>query len=56
MGLDEITAQTEARLAVAVTRGLLLDLLATGDREGTTAAFERYLRHSEAFWQSQRRW
>jgi AcrR family transcriptional regulator len=55
MGLDEITARTEARLALAVTRGLLLDLLATGDREGTTAAFERYLQHSEAFWQSRRR-
>ena len=34
-GLDEATARAEARLAVAVTRGLLLDLLATGDRVAT---------------------
>ena len=30
-----------ARLSIAVTRGLLLDLLATGDREGCDAAMER---------------
>jgi AcrR family transcriptional regulator len=46
-GLDDKTARAEARLAVAVTRGLLLDLLATGDRDGATEAFERYLRHTE---------
>jgi AcrR family transcriptional regulator len=45
-GLDEATARAEARLAVAVTRGLLLDLLATGDRAGVTEAFERYLHHA----------
>src|SRR4051794_2252029 len=33
----------EARLGVAVTRGLLLDLLATGDREAVDAAMERYI-------------
>lgn len=33
----------QLRLDVAVVRGLLLDLLITGDREGTDAAFERYL-------------
>jgi AcrR family transcriptional regulator len=32
-----------ARLAIAVTRGLLLDLLATGDREGCDAAMEAYI-------------
>ena len=48
-GLDESTARAEARLAVAVIRGLLLDLLATGDLEGTTTAFERYVQHAEAF-------
>jgi AcrR family transcriptional regulator len=48
-GLDEITARVEARLAVAVIRGLLLDLLATGDLAGTTAAFEQYVLHTEAF-------
>jgi len=47
-GLDDQTARAEARLAVAVTRGLLLDLLATGDRDGVTEAFERYLLHTEA--------
>ena len=46
-GLDAKTARAEARLAVAVTRGLLLDLLATGDRAGVTEAFERYLHHAE---------
>ena len=46
-GLDEVTARAEARLAVAVTRGLLLDLLATGDRAAVTEAFERYLHHSD---------
>jgi AcrR family transcriptional regulator len=46
-GLDAKTARAEARLAVAVTRGLLLDLLATGDRDGVTEAFERYLQHTE---------
>ena len=46
-GLDEATARAEARLAVAVTRGLLLDLLATGDRVAVTEAFERYLHHAD---------
>ena len=42
-GLDDKTARAEARLVVAVTRGLLLDLLATGDRDAVTEAFERFL-------------
>jgi AcrR family transcriptional regulator len=46
-GLDDTTARAEARLAVAVTRGLLLDLLASGDRDSVTEAFECYLRHAE---------
>jgi AcrR family transcriptional regulator len=48
-GTDPTAARAEARLALAVTRGLLLDLLATGDREGVSEAFERYLQHGEAF-------
>jgi AcrR family transcriptional regulator len=32
-----------ARLGIAVTRGLLLDLLATGDREAADAAMEAYI-------------
>jgi AcrR family transcriptional regulator len=46
-GADKITARADARLAVAIARGLLLDLLATGDREGVTEAFERYLQYAE---------
>jgi AcrR family transcriptional regulator len=48
-GLDEATARAEARLAVAVTRGLLLDLLATGDHVAVTEAFERYLHHTDPY-------
>jgi len=48
-GLDDQTARAEARLAVAVTRGLLLDLLATGDRVAVTEAFERYLDHTDQY-------
>jgi AcrR family transcriptional regulator len=48
-GLDDKTARAEARLAVAVTRGLLLDLLATGDRVAVTEAFERYVRHADHY-------
>jgi hypothetical protein len=43
-GADERYARADARLSVAVVRGLILDLLATGDRKGVTAAFDRYLR------------
>ena len=42
-GADPDAARAEARLGVAVTRGLLLDWLATGDREGVDQAFERYV-------------
>lgn len=33
----------DARLAIAVTRGLLLDLFATGDRTATDAAMRRFV-------------
>jgi AcrR family transcriptional regulator len=42
-GQPEAQARAEARLGVAVTRGLLLDLLATGDRDAVDAAMERYI-------------
>jgi len=42
-GADEAAARCQARLHLAVARGLLLDLLATGDREGVTRAYEHYL-------------
>jgi AcrR family transcriptional regulator len=42
-GMSPETARASARLGVAVSRGLLLDLLATGDRAGVDAAMERFL-------------
>jgi AcrR family transcriptional regulator len=42
-GRDEAEARAEARLGIAVTRGLLLDLLATHDRAAVDAAMERYI-------------
>jgi len=42
-GQDEAAARAEARLGIAVTRGLLLDLLATKDRAAVDAAMERYI-------------
>jgi AcrR family transcriptional regulator len=43
-GASEATARIDARLGMAVVRGLLLDLLGTGDRDGVTEAFERFFR------------
>jgi AcrR family transcriptional regulator len=42
-GASPETARAEARLSVAVTRGLLLDWLATGDRAAVDTAFERFV-------------
>jgi AcrR family transcriptional regulator len=42
-GLGSEAARAQARLDVAVTRGLLLDLLATGDTAGVDAAMAAYL-------------
>lgn len=42
-GLSEVAARAEARLGLAVVRGLLLDLLATGNETGVDEAFERHL-------------
>ncbi|HUZ22073.1 MAG TPA: TetR/AcrR family transcriptional regulator [Acidimicrobiales bacterium] len=42
-GMSREEARAEARLGAAVVRGLLLDLLASGDRRGADEAFERYL-------------
>jgi AcrR family transcriptional regulator len=41
-GADPATARIEARLGLAVVRGLLLDLLATGDRDGVDGAIELF--------------
>lgn len=43
MGVEPDEAKSLARLGLAVTRGLLLDLLATGDRDGVDAAMERWI-------------
>jgi AcrR family transcriptional regulator len=49
LGFPREHAAAQARLGVAVTRGLLLDLLATGDRGACDAAMEQYIRLGEAF-------
>jgi AcrR family transcriptional regulator len=41
-GVPRETARADARLGVAVTRGLLLDLVATGNREAVDEAYDRY--------------
>jgi AcrR family transcriptional regulator len=43
-GASEASAHIDARLGMAVVRGLLLDLLATGNRDAVTEAFERFVR------------
>jgi AcrR family transcriptional regulator len=45
-GEDQAEGQALARLNLAVVRGLLLDLLATGDRAGATGAMDLFLRLS----------
>ncbi|HEX2516126.1 MAG TPA: TetR/AcrR family transcriptional regulator [Chloroflexota bacterium] len=42
LGLAPEAVRADARLGVAVMRGLLLDLLATGERAAVDAALERY--------------
>src|SRR3954451_14339920 len=42
-GMSRRDARALARLGLAVVRGLLLDLLATGDRKGCTAALEHFI-------------
>ncbi|MFD6023786.1 TetR/AcrR family transcriptional regulator [Streptomyces griseoluteus] len=43
-GAEPDAARNRARLGLATVRGLLLDLLATGDRAGVDAAMEEFLR------------
>ncbi len=50
LGVPEDVARTHARLGLAVTRGLLLDLLATGDRAGVEAALEVFARRYSGRW------
>src|SRR5258705_497935 len=48
-GMSHETAEASARLSIAVTRGLLLDLLATGNRAGVDAAVEHWVELNAAF-------
>jgi len=50
VGVPADVARVHARLGLAVTRGLLLDLLATGDRAGTDAALEVFARRYAGRW------
>jgi AcrR family transcriptional regulator len=47
-GMEREEALAQARLGIAVSRGLLLDLLATGDRAAVDAAMEAYIALVEA--------
>ncbi len=47
-GLTQDEAEAEARLALAVSRGLLLDFLATGDRRAIDRAAEKYFERFES--------
>jgi AcrR family transcriptional regulator len=51
-GIPADVARVHARLGLAVTRGLLLDLLATGDRAGVDAALEAFAaRYAGRWWE-----
>lgn len=43
LGVPRTTARPRARLALAVSRGLLLDLAATGDRKAVDAAMDEFI-------------
>ncbi|MET8847370.1 TetR/AcrR family transcriptional regulator [Amycolatopsis sp. NPDC004625] len=46
-GIPEVDRPAHARLGLAVARGLLLDLVTTGDREAVDAAMELFLARYE---------
>ncbi len=53
-GVPPDVARTHARLGLAVVRGLLLDLLATGDRAGVDDALEVFARgYAGRWWEPQ---
>jgi AcrR family transcriptional regulator len=53
-GVPTEVSRTHARLGLAVTRGLLLDLLATGDRAGVEAALEAFAaRYRGRWWEAE---
>jgi len=43
MGMTPAQARTHARLHIATIRGLMLDLLTTGDLKATQTAFDQYI-------------
>jgi AcrR family transcriptional regulator len=49
-GVPADTVRAHSRLGLAVMRGLLLDLLATGDRAGVDAALEAFAESYEGRW------
>jgi AcrR family transcriptional regulator len=49
-GLPPDVARAHARLGLAVVRGLLMDLLATGDRAGTDASLALFAQHYRGQW------
>lgn len=54
-GVPPETAEAFARLGLAVTRGLLLDLLATQDRAAVDAAMEHWIALSAGYMETARR-
>ena len=48
-GIPEPRARAHVRLGIAVTRGLLLDLLATGDREAADQAMDAFIALTETW-------
>ncbi len=50
VGVPSELVRTQSRLGLAVMRGLLLDLLATGDRAGVDAALEAFAVGYEGSW------
>ena len=50
MGVPAELVRTHSRLGLAVMRGLLLDLLATGDRDGVDAALEAFADGYQGRW------
>jgi hypothetical protein len=50
LGVPAEMVRTHSRLGLAVMRGLLLDLLATGDRAGVDAAVELFAEGYEGRW------
>jgi AcrR family transcriptional regulator len=54
VGIPDDVIAVHARLGLAVTRGLLMDLLATGDRSGVNAALEVFARtYAGKWWEGQ---